>query len=126
MMLRYQRAPRAASRPELDIIFSSRKGAKNAKRLREPAKRVCRSTVRMPQRSWKWGLPARTGLFALLEHRAGNLHRFPERRRGALPSEVEAATLRFSLRSNEPLVFGQRPKFILSARQGSRRARGCG
>src|SRR3546814_4967072 len=33
--------------------------------------------------------------------------RLPERRRGALPSEVEAATLRFSLRSNESLVFAR-------------------
>ncbi|WP_317152043.1 GxxExxY protein [Sphingopyxis indica] len=46
-------------------------------------------------------------LLVELEHRAGNLHRFPERRRGALPSEVEAATLRFSLCSNEPLVFAR-------------------
>src|SRR3546814_10273814 len=42
-----------------------------------------------------------------------------ERSRGQLPCG-------FSLRSNEPLVFGQGPKFILSARQGSRRARGYG
>src|SRR3546814_4938398 len=42
-----------------------------------------------------------------LERRALNLIRLPERRRGAMPSEVEAAALLFSLRSNGPLVFAR-------------------
>src|SRR3546814_12501880 len=43
----------------------------------------------------------------VLARRALNLIRIPERRRGAMPSEAEAAALRFSLPSNGPLLFAR-------------------